>query len=108
MSRTSGGSDTPQRNWNNLPDLLRAMPMKVSIKDGKISNKQRSERLERFGKVRIVDETNGFGLDFVKKTENYVSDTFSEFCLDLKTLNIILISGVQIVIKKIFFTTTFF
>ena len=26
-------------------------------------------RLERFGEVRIVDETNGFGLDFVKKTE---------------------------------------
>ena len=27
------------------------------------------ERLERFGEVRIIDETNGFGLDFVKKTE---------------------------------------
>ena len=26
-------------------------------------------RLERFDEVRIVDETNGFGLDFVKKTE---------------------------------------
>ena len=25
---------------------------------------------ERFGKVRIVDETNGLGLDFVKKTES--------------------------------------
>ena len=28
------------------------------------------KRLERFGEVRIVDETNGFGLDFVKKTES--------------------------------------
>ena len=28
-----------------------------------------SRRLERFGEVGIVDETNGFGLDFVKKTE---------------------------------------
>ena len=28
------------------------------------------KRFERFGEVRIVDETNGFGLDFVKKTEN--------------------------------------
>ena len=27
-------------------------------------------RLERFGEVRIIDETNGFGLDFIKKTES--------------------------------------
>ena len=27
-------------------------------------------RLKRFGEVRIVDETNGFGLDFVEKTES--------------------------------------
>ena len=26
-------------------------------------------RLERFGEVRIIDETNGFGLEFVEKTE---------------------------------------
>ena len=26
------------------------------------------KRLERFGEVRIVDETNGFGLDFIEKT----------------------------------------
>ena len=28
------------------------------------------KRLERFGEVRIVDEMNGFGLEFVKKTES--------------------------------------
>ena len=28
------------------------------------------KRLERFGKVRIVDETNGFRLEFVEKTES--------------------------------------
>ena len=28
------------------------------------------KRLERFGEVRIVDEINGFGLDFVKKAES--------------------------------------
>ena len=28
------------------------------------------KRLERFGEVRIVDETNGLGLDFVKKAES--------------------------------------
>ena len=38
MSRASGGPDTPQRNWNDIPDLLRAMSVKVSAKDGKISN----------------------------------------------------------------------
>ena len=27
----------PQKNRSNLPDLLRAMPVKVSLKDGKIS-----------------------------------------------------------------------
>ena len=28
------------------------------------------KRLERFGEVRIIDETNGIGLDFVEKTES--------------------------------------
>ena len=28
------------------------------------------KKLERFGEVRIIDETNGFGLDLVKKTES--------------------------------------
>ena len=28
------------------------------------------KRLERVGEVRIIDETNGFGLDFVEKTES--------------------------------------
>ena len=56
MSRSSGGPDTLQRKRNNLPDHLRAMPVKVSVKDGKISNEtMMGKRLERFGKVRIVD-----------------------------------------------------
>ena len=33
------------------------------------------KRLERFGEVRIIDETNGFGLDFVEKTESRFSST---------------------------------
>ena len=28
MSQACGGSDRPQRNRNNIPDLLRAMPVK--------------------------------------------------------------------------------
>ena len=38
MSRSSGGPDTPHRNWNNVPDLLRTMSVKVSVIDEKISN----------------------------------------------------------------------
>ena len=36
------------------------------------------KRLERFGEVRIIDETNGFGLDFVKKTESGFWRTIQE------------------------------
>ena len=45
--------------------------MKVFIKDGKISNQSTmGKRLERFGEVGIIGETNGFGLDFFEKTES--------------------------------------
>ena len=40
--------------------------MKASVIDGTATGK----KLARFGEVRIIDETNGFGLDFVKKTES--------------------------------------
>ena len=32
------------------------------------------KRLERVGEVRTVDETNGFGMDFVAKAENLRKD----------------------------------
>ena len=58
MSGASGRSETPQRNRNNIPDLLRTMPVKVSVKDEEISRKTTMvKRLERFDEVRIVDET---------------------------------------------------
>ena len=38
MSWASGGSGTSQRNRSNISDLPRAMPAKVSVKDGKICN----------------------------------------------------------------------
>ena len=38
MIGASGGSDTPQRNSNIIPDLLRAMPVKLYLKDVKISD----------------------------------------------------------------------
>ena len=66
MSGAVGGSDTPQRNWNNLPDLLRTIPVKLSIEDGKISDKTTmGKSLERSGEAKITDEKNGLGLDFV-------------------------------------------
>ena len=47
------------------------MPIKVSVKGGKISNyTTMGKRVERFCEATIVDETNGFGLDFVEKTES--------------------------------------
>ena len=56
MSGASGGPDTSQRNWNNIPDLLRTMSVKVSVIGGKISNfTTMGKRLERFGEVRIID-----------------------------------------------------
>ena len=41
VSRPSGGSDTSQRNRNNISDLLIAMPVKVFIKEGKSATKLR-------------------------------------------------------------------
>ena len=49
MRRAAGGPDTPQRN---LPDLLRAMLVEVSAKDGRSSTKRRWERGWR-GLVRL-------------------------------------------------------
>ena len=42
--------------------------MEISINNGKICNQTTMrERLERFGEVWIIDESDGFGLDIVKK-----------------------------------------
>ena len=61
----------PQRNWNDIPDLLKPMPMKVYVKDGTIYNyTTMGKRLERFGEARVVAEMNDFGLDFVKKRKS--------------------------------------
>ena len=76
---TSGGSDTPQKKRNDIPDLMRVMSVKVSVKDGKICNKMKmGKKLERSDVV----ETNGFGLEFVKTTFHPQVD-----CWKLKSLN---------------------
>ena len=43
----SGASDTPQRNRNDHPDLMRAMPVKVSARDGKPCYKLSPLKLSR-------------------------------------------------------------
>ena len=42
MSRASG--DPPQSSRNNIPDLLRAISMKASVKDERSATKRRLER----------------------------------------------------------------
>ena len=37
------------------------------------------KRLQGFGEVRIVDETNGFGLDFVKKDIGVPLQTWEQY-----------------------------
>ena len=53
MDWASGCTDMPQRNWNNIPDLLRAMPMKLSVKMERSPTKRLWKRgwrdLVRFG-----------------------------------------------------------
>ena len=54
MSRASGVPDKSQRNGNNAPGLLRAMPVKASVRDGKVCHQTTMrKRFERFGEVEI-------------------------------------------------------
>ena len=41
------------------------------------------KRLEIFGELRIVDETNGFGLDFVEKSRGFISPVLAGLTFDL-------------------------
>ena len=50
--------------------------MKMSVKNGKICNKTTMrERMERIGEVWIVNETDCFRLDFIKKMERRFTST---------------------------------
>ena len=59
MSRPSCVCNAPQRNRNNVIDLLRAMPVRVYVKDAK----------SPASVVWIVYGTNGLWLDFVEQKE---------------------------------------
>ena len=58
MSRAFCCPGKSQRNRNDFPDLLRAMPLKVSAKDGRIPQLNDDEK-----EVEIVDAKNGFGFE---------------------------------------------
>ena len=64
MRRASGGPDTPKRNRSRIPDLLRAIPVKVYVIDGKISNETTMiDSIAR--KVSLIFDT--FGRSVIKK-----------------------------------------
>ena len=76
MGRASGGSSTPHWIRNNILDFLRAMSVKIAVENGKICNKTtKGERLKRISEVLIVDETDIFRLDSVKKMERRLRST---------------------------------
>ena len=57
------GSNTPHWISNNILDFLRAMFVKIAVKNGKICNKTTmGERLYKISEVWIVDETDSFRL----------------------------------------------
>ena len=55
--------------------------------------------LERFGEVRIVDEANGFGLDFVEKTEGIFLSTTLDMILGMIPIKTIVFSKLLILMK---------
>ena len=76
MCRASGGSNTPHWIGNNIIDFLRAMSVKIAVENGKICNKRTiGERLKRIREVLIVDETDSFRLDSVKKIKRRFRST---------------------------------
>ena len=61
---------------NNILDFLRAMSVKIAVENGKIWNKTTmGERLQRSSEFWIVDETDSFRLDSVKKMERRFRST---------------------------------
>ena len=76
MGRASGGSN--MRHWtrNNILDFQRAMSTKITVENAKVCNRTTmGEKLYRIGEVWIVDETDGFRLNFVQKMERRFRST---------------------------------
>jgi len=70
LGKVSGCLNAPHWTRNDILDLQRVMPMKISVESGSICNQtMMGERLEKIGKVWIVDETDCFRLDVIEKME---------------------------------------
>ena len=68
LGRASGCSNTPHWTRDDVLDLQKAMYMKISVGNGKISNQATmGEGMEKLGEVWSVGETNYFGLDFIEE-----------------------------------------
>ena len=72
MSRLFGVPDTPQRNRNNIPDLLRAMPLKLSVEDEKTCNQttMRERGSRDLARLRLL--IRGMALDWTSSRRKRV------------------------------------
>ena len=85
LGRASGCSNTPHWTRNDVIYLQRAMSMKISVENGKISNQTTmGERLVRLGEGWILDETDCFGMDFIEKMERRFRSTAPDMGAVLK------------------------
>ena len=76
LGRASGRPNMPHWIRNDIIHLQREIFMKILVENGKICNQPTmGERLERIGKVWIVDKMDCFRLDFVKKMKRRFSCT---------------------------------
>ena len=68
VGRAYDGPETPQVDWNNISESNVRENIFIRWRDLQLNDDEKG--LERFGDVGVVDETNGFGLDFFEKTES--------------------------------------
>ena len=76
MCIPSGGSDTSHRIRNDITDFQGATSVIVAVENGKdCKQTTMRKRLEGFGGVLIVFNTNGLRLDYVEKTKRIIRST---------------------------------
>jgi len=79
LGKVSGCLNMPHWTRNYFLDLQRVMSMKISVESGSICNQtMMGERLEKIGKVWIVDETDCFRLDAIEKMERGFRSTTTD------------------------------
>ena len=80
VGRASGCSNTSHWIGDDRPDFQGAISVKVIDKSGKICNQRtmRERETEEIWWGWIVDETDGFGLDLIEKTERGIRSTIPD------------------------------